>query len=392
MAAPQRDRADVAVQRHAAPLKIVHIITRFIRGGADENTLLTVNGQARHGHAVELIVGDHHPAIIAALDPHVTLRFEPTLVRAIRPLSDLRCLFRLLAHLRRARPDVVHSHESKAGIIGRVAAWMAGVPIVVHGVHILPFLGVSRAQAALYLRLEKCVAPMTDAFVDVSEGMRDTCLGHGLGHAGNHFVVASGMDGARFRNAAPVANLPGDAAAVTGLMAGTLEPRKRIAELISAMAEHRQSAVNWRLLIAGHGAQQRALEQLIPKLGLEEKIFLLGHRDDLDQLIASADICIHAARNEGLPRVLVQYVLGGRAVLVAALPGIERVVHADGNGVIVASDDIVGLAANFLALADDGDRRARMAAASAAIDLSAWEADRMVNAIDAIYRGLEARS
>jgi len=374
---------------------IVHIITRFIRGGADENTLLTCNGQAELGHQVHLVAGDHHPDMVKALDPRVTFHHFRSLVRAPRPLDDSRFYFQMKGFLKRLKPDIVHTHESKAGVLGRLAAKAARVPHIVHGVHILPFVGVGRAQAAVYLGLEKLAARTTHAFVDVSDGMRRLCLDNGLGTAANHHVVPSGMDTARFRNAVPLARdeiVPGRTVApdtVIGLISGTLEPRKRVTDLVAQLADKAPDG-NWLLLVAGTGAEEAALRTLVAQRGLGGKVVLLGHRGDLDRVIATADICLHAAANEGLPRVVVQYVLGARPVVSTALPGIERVVRPGLNGDLAPVESVEQVAALFLALAADPERRARYSEGAESLDLSGWDHHAMVAAIEQAYAAIGA--
>lgn len=374
-------------------MRIVHIITRFIHGGADENTLLTCNGQAALDHEVHLVIGDHHPDMVAALDPGVrvhhldSLRREPT-------VRDPACLVQLTRLLRRLGPDIVHTHESKAGILGRLAARLAGVKRIVHGVHILPFVGVSRPAAAFYLALEKLAARTTHAYVDVSEEMRRLCLEKRLGSAETHHVVASGMDVARFRAAVPLPR-PEIAPGLTPdvpllLLASTLEPRKRVGELVRALAEAGRDRP-WALAVAGDGAGRPELEGLVETLGLRGRVFLLGFRPDLPRLLASGDLLVHAARNEGLPRVVVQAVLAGLPVASTALPGVEAVVEDGVNGLLSPVESIPGLAANALRLAGDPGLRARMGAAARARDLSAWDASAMVARIEAVYAGLAAR-
>ena len=133
---------------------------------------------ARLGDDVRLICGgEYSTAILERLDPAVSVEVLPSLVRELDPRRDLRAVLDLTKSLRSTRPQVVHTHTSKAGIIGRVAARLAGVPAIVHGVHILPFLNVGRLQRLAYLGAERAVAAVTDAFVDVSEGMRDVGVG-----------------------------------------------------------------------------------------------------------------------------------------------------------------------------------------------------------------------
>ena len=186
-------------------LRIAHVITRLIQGGADENTLLSCNGQAALGHEVHLIFGaEVSPAMVGRLHPLVRPHQISDLWRAVAPVRDARATWSLAALLRRVRPQILHTHTSKAGAVGRVAARLAGIPGVVHGIHILPFLNVGRAERAAYLATERLLAPVTDKFVSVSRGMLDSAVAHGIGPARKHVVIPSGMDLDQFRRATPV--------------------------------------------------------------------------------------------------------------------------------------------------------------------------------------------
>lgn len=382
---------------------VVHVITRFIRGGADENTLLTCNGQVALGHDVHLIVGSEtHPDILARLDLRVTLHVMPNLRRAIHPVRDVLALAECFAIFRRVRPDIVHTHESKAGIVGRWAAWMAGVPAIVHGVHILAFVGSSRLSAVVFRSIEQATAPLTDMFIDVSEGMRAECLAAGIGRPDNHKVVSSGMEIDRFRSAPVPADwrealggaevtLPdGKATPRFLLVAGALEPRKRVVEFLdifALVARQVQSAV---LLICGDGFQMPMLRRRIDELGLRGRAIPLGHRDDLERLIAMSEICIHAAEREGLPRVVVQFVAGGKPVLVTRLPGIDRVVRDGINGVYFDPSERDASAMLLAALLLDDRRLRSMEDESRRVDVSAWDFKVMVEQIEEVYADMSA--
>ncbi|MGE0045109.1 MAG: glycosyltransferase [Hyphomonadaceae bacterium] len=384
----------------ARRLKIVHVITRFIRGGAEENTLLTCNGQAALGHDVTLIYGDEfHPAMPPRLDARIAAVREPSLVREISPLKDARCLASLTKRFRAMAPDVVHTHESKAGILGRAAAKAAGTPLVVHGVHILAHLNAGPAQAALYRTADWIAGKGTDLFINVSEGMRDACLEAGMGRADQHVIVESGMELLDFSAAQPM-SAAGIAAAARFapeaprfvLIAGALEARKRVAEFLDVFAEAAAAHSDLCLLIAGEGPERGNVEARIAALGLQGRAACIGHQSDLGRWIATTDFCVHCAAREGLPRVAVQFVAGGKPLIITALPGIERIVSDGANGFITDLNDLGAMRAPLMALAGDADLRARMSAAARAINLSAWSRERMVARIEEAYQHAAAKS
>lgn len=373
--------------------RIVHIITRFINGGADENTLLSCNAQAAAGHEVMLICGaDHAERMVGRLDPRVEAVIVPALVRQLMPVKDVTALFRLVRLMRRLRPDVVHTHTSKAGIIGRMAALAAPGTAVVHGVHILPFTAKRGAERFVYLGLEKLMAPATHAFINVSEGMRDECLAHAIGTPERHWVIESGMDVAKFRDALPaedvLSGISVEGAPIRVGYVAALERRKRHRELLEAITPlmKRQKAV--QLVLAGEGPERQALEAAAREAGVEAQVHLLGFRDDVEAVLAACDICVFVSEREGLPRSLVQYALAGKPIVATWLPGIERVLQHDRNGYLVDTDSFDEFARRLEALIADPELREAMAAQSMIIDLSDWDAARMTERIDRVYEVL----
>ncbi|MBX9615190.1 MAG: glycosyltransferase, partial [Caulobacteraceae bacterium] len=363
-------------------MNIVHVITRFVRGGADENTLLSCNAQAAAGDTVHLVYGgEFSAAMLARLDPRVVTHCIRPLVRPVRPWRDVAALGQMIALFRRLRADIVHTHTSKAGAIGRLAAWLTGVPVVVHGVHILPFDNVPPLERAVYLGIERALAPVTHAFVNVSEGMRDLGLRDGVGRAERHFVVPSGMDTAAFGTARAfdgaerAARMPGMAGAGGPLLVFTaaLEPRKRQYEFLSVMAAVRAAVPDAVLVLLGEGHDEGRLRSRVAALGLEGAVHFAGYSEEVPRWIASAAVCVFASEREGLPRAVIQYVLGGRPVVSTRLPGIEAVVEDGAGGALVDVDAVEDMAGPIIALLTDETLASRMASAARARDLSAWD-------------------
>jgi glycosyltransferase involved in cell wall biosynthesis len=374
-------------------LRIAHVITRLINGGADENTVISCNQAARSGHYVTLVHGAQtRPEILATVDERVRMVELPSLVRPIAPLGDVKALSDLVRTFHRLRPHVVHTHTSKAGILGRLAARAASVPVVVHGVHIVPFVNAGHLETFAYLRAERAVQGMTDAFIDVSAGLRDLCVEAGVGAADRHHVVESGFDLSRFRAAVQPVDWrellrleSDDPRPPVVLMLAVFEARKRHLEFLERVPRIVARFPRVRFVFAGDGTLRDAIEACIRTLGIERNVVLTGFHQHPEQLIALADICLLASAREGLPRVLMQYLAGGKPVVASDLPCIDEVLRHDVNGLIAGSDDLDGLADAVVALLNDPARRAWLARGAATTELAEWDMTRMGERLEAVY-------
>jgi glycosyltransferase involved in cell wall biosynthesis len=385
-------------------MRIVHVTTRLINGGADENIVACANWSAAAGHEVTILHGAvTHPEIRARVNGDVRLLPVATLVRPISPLSDIAALRDLVSTFRGLSPDVVHTHTSKAGILGRVAARVAGVPRIVHGVHIAPFVGVPAPERVLYLLAEKMAAQWTDAFIDVSEGMRDEYLAAGIGADTSHHVVYSGMDIDAFREPRPIADWrglmgvgPAEPKPPVVLMLAALEPRKQHVEFIRAFETVFAVAPETRLLLGGDGPLRPAVEAAIAASSRPQNIRLLGFHPNPAGLIALADVGVLCSVREGLPRVVVQYIAGGVPAVVAHLPGIEAVVADGRNGYVTAGGSAATVAEAVAQLLTDQVTLARLKDGAGKTDISRWGIARMGRENHAIYstnaRGLRGEA
>lgn len=374
-------------------MKIIHVITRFVRGGADENTLLSCNAQAAAGDRVHLVHGGEFSVdMLMLLDRRVIVHCVPSLRRPVRPVDDVVALIALVALFRNLGADIVHTHTSKAGALGRMAAWLTRTPMVVHGVHILPFDNVPAIERAAYLGVERALAPLTHAFVNVSEAMRDLGVRHGVGRPERHFVLPSGMDTRRFRQAKPfsaadlAARLPGvPAGAPLMVFTAALEPRKRQYEFLEVVAAVRARVPTVRLALLGEGHDEARLRARVQALGLGETVHFVGYSEEVARWIATGAICVFASEREGLPRAVIQYVLGGRPVVSTRLPGIEAVLEHSVGGHLVDVDRLSDMVEPIVDLLTDPALAARMAAAARARDLSAWDQAAMATGLASIY-------
>jgi glycosyltransferase involved in cell wall biosynthesis len=386
--------------------RVAHIITRLILGGAQENTLYTVIGQQRD-YDVTLIIGvdDGTEGTLRdrAAAAKVRVVVVPTLVRPIRPLTDLRALVSLVWLLRRGRFDVVHTHSSKAGILGRIAARLAGVPVVVHTLHSLVFHEFqARWKNALYIWLKKRCAPITDVLISVNEQTVRGAVAAGIGRPEQYVTIYSGIELDRFLTvgerldpgaAKRRVGIPFDAP-VVGKVA-RLFPLKGHAQFLAAAAEI--AALNpsaWFLLV-GDGPLRGELEARVAELGLRDRTVFTGRvpPDEVPECLQAMDVVVHTSLREGIARVLPQAGAVGKPIVTFALDGAPEVVKDGVSGYLVPPLDTAGLARRVAELLADEDRRRSMGLAGRAFVERHFSVERMVARINEQYdRLLAARA
>lgn len=375
-------------------MKIVHVITRLLRAGSEENTVATCLGQVARGYDVTVVHGSEWDATWRKdLPSSIKLVELPSMIHAISARHDAKAVGDLRRLYRELGAEVVHTHQSKAGILGRLAARGPGRPAVVHTVHIAPFLNVGAAQRLIYVAAEKLCARSTDVIVNVSEGMRQACLDHGVGSAEQHRVVRSGMPLAKFRKAAqePKTSLSapdwkGSKPPFLILTLAAFEPRKRQEAFIAAMAPHLRANPQLCLVFAGAGVREDDAKALAHELGVADQTRFLGHHPRPEALIAEADICVLTSEREGLPRVVVQYLAVGKPVVITEVPGIEEIVTNDRNGVVVEADDLTGAAHAVAVLAASPDDLKRLTDGARRFDSSPWDTEVMNEGLADAYR------
>ncbi|MET0660062.1 MAG: glycosyltransferase [Steroidobacteraceae bacterium] len=372
---------------------IAHVITRLLRAGSEENTISSCLSQARAGHEVLLIHGEEWSADQAArCHPHIKVIELREMVHAVNVRKDIRATQTMAALFRQTRPTIVHTHQSKAGIIGRIAARLAHVPVVVHGVHIVPFASVGALQKLTYLAAERAVAGYTDAYINVSEGTRQTYIDNSIGRPEQHFVAHSGFDVRSFQTATP----PDDWRQMCGvdsvaqkppviLMLAALEERKRHMAFIEAFTRIKTRIPDAKLVLAGEGPMRKEITATIARLGLESSVKLLGFHPQPERLIALADVTVLTSLREGLPRVVVQSLAGGKPVVTTRLPGIEDLVAHDVNGLVMPEDDFHATADAIAELLLSEERLQRMQHYARQTDVSSWDVESMCQTLTEIY-------
>lgn len=379
------------------PAKVVHLVTRLDLGGAQQNTLHTVRQLDRARYEPVLVCGrggmlDDE----AAADPSFRTVFVDSLVRDIDPFHDLLALLELTKLLLAERPAVLHTHSSKAGILGRLAAALAGIPVVVHTYHGFGFQDRQPAPVkGLYVALERLCARFTDALVFVSKS--------NMAYAAAHGIVA--RETALIRSGVSLAGLPAPVEAGKLKMSagvgmhkqvvvsvGNLKPQKNAADFVAAAAIVLAEVPEARFVFLGDGPQRGALEARAFALGLEGKVLFLGWRRDTAQWLAAADVFAMTSLWEGLPRALVEAMKSGLPPVCYATDGVTDLIEDGVNGFRVEPGDFAALAARVTALLKDEALRSRLGAAAAAAIGPEFDIDGMVRSQEALYERLLAEA
>ena len=373
------------------PIRVLTVITRLELGGAQRVALHTTSHLDREFFDVGLAwgPGDVLDDEARALD-EVT-RFEiADLVRPVSPLKDLRALAELRSSIRRFQPHLVHTHSSKAGVLGRLAARLEKVPVVIHTVHGFGFTPLqSTVKKAAYLSVEKLAARWTDHFVAVSRVNLDRGVELGLWKADQASVIRAGVDLERFR--APGDGLetrrrlgvPEGVPLVTQI--GNFKPQKAPLDFVQAAARIAEEMPDVRFVMVGDGPLRGGAEARAAELGLTERMVFPGWWDDVPGLLASTTVSVLSSRHEGLPCSVVESLAAGVPVVATAVDGTPEVVRPGVNGDLVPPDNADALARAVLAILADDDRR-RSLAAAAADGLDEFGRDHMVRKLEELYR------
>ena len=357
-----------------APVRVLHIITRMILGGAQENTLLSVVGlDAMPEYEVTLVSGvdyGREGELLTQAEESCELIVLPEMARSINPLSDLAALRALVRVIRKGRYHIVHTHSSKAGVLGRLAARIAGTPIVVHTIHGLAFHEYQPKVVNLIWRgAEKICAPFTDHFVTVCDVMAEKALAAGISRPEKFRTIYSGMELDWFLNAKfdPAAvrrefGIPADAP-VVGKIARLFE-LKGHDQLMDAAPEIVRRVPNVRFFLIGDGVLLEHLQERARGYGILDNFVFAGliDRNRIPEMISAMDMVVHTSLREGLARVLPQALAMGKPCVSFDIDGAREVVMDDHTGYLVKAFDSVSLADRISRVLEDEEFRKTLGA------------------------------
>jgi glycosyltransferase involved in cell wall biosynthesis len=384
-------------------LKITHVITRLIVGGAQENTVATILGlHQKPGTEVKLISGPT-TGPEGSLEPEAAkipglLTIVPELVRPVHPLKDFIALRRLEKILREQKPDLVHTHSGKAGILGRLAAKRAGVPIIVHHIHGPSFGNFQGALANfIFTAAEQRAGKITDHFFCSASAMTKLYLAASIGRPEMFTRIFSGF------NLEPFLKATNDLALrqQLGLGAnhfvigkiGRLFKLKGHADSITSFAKILPQVPHARLLFVGDGLLRGEIENQIHSLGLDGKVISTGlvPPDEVARCVGIMDCLAHLSYREALSRALPQALAAGKPVVAYDFDGADEVCLENQTGFIVRTGDTDIVAQRLLQLAGDPALREKFGRAGQYFVRENFSVEKMVDDQYTIYLKLAAQ-
>jgi len=381
----------------AGKIRVLHIITRLDRGGSAENTLLTVAGMQPELYETALAVGPtlgpRSPTEDVARQRGVAFLDVPHLMRSISPLKELAALWELWRLIRCGDYHIVHTHTSKGGVIGRLAAWLANSPIIIHTPHGHVFYGYyGPAVTRVFIWLERWAARFTDRIIALTAIGAEDHVHLGVAPRQKFVVIHSGIDFSRFDGERPDGHearkslgLPAQGVVIGTV--GRLTAIKGPDDLVRAFAHAGDQLAQAHLLFVGEGEERESLQALAQELGVADRVVFAGWRQDLPTVYAGMDIFAFPSYNEGMGKALVEAMYAGMPSVASRVGGIPELVEPGCEGLLVPAKDPPALAAALIELAQDEALRGRMAKA-AKVRAQGYSVGHMVDKIESLYEGL----
>lgn len=406
--------------------KILHIITKLELGGAQRNTLFTVKNLDRSKFDVALAAG---PGGIldgeAASIPGLRFLVAPHLGRSVNPLSDLLALIEIVSIILREKPDIVHTHSSKAGILGRFAAALCNAIVVfsprrparppssgavlprrkIKVIHTFHGFGFTPAQSkivrAIFILLEKLAASVSDSLVFVSEANMREAAAKGIGDPRKYTLIRSGVDVEFFKNFRLTDEERAAArrefgAAPDDKIVSTIGPfkkQKNLGDFITAVSLLKECGITIRAVIIGDGIERPRLVSLAGALGVEKEILFAGWLDTKEKiarLLKITDVFLLTSLWEGLPRALVEAMASGAPVCANSVDGVGDLVADGQTGLLAAPGDVLRAAANARKILDDPSLAERLAAAASKKVDESYDIRKMAPSQEKLYESLSA--
>jgi len=381
-------------------MKILHVITRLIQGGAQQNTVLSCAAQVKTGHEVHLAYGPIYGPEGSLLDEAkasgATLHELPSMRRAVHPWHDARCYTALRRLVHEVKPDVVHTHSSKAGILGRAAAWKERAPLVVHTVHGLPFHDhQSRWVHQPYVTLERWAVKRCHHLIAITPAMIDAFRAKGIAGEDRFTVIPSGVDLSRFEagdgmklKARESLGISPDAPVIALL--ARLDRLKGHDDLLDVLPTLAERLPGVQLLFIGDGWRRAHLEDRIAEAGVADRVRLMGFipHEQMKEVLPAADVKVLPSYQEGQSRTLIEALLCGCGIVAYAAGGIPSICIDGETGKLAPVGDKRALADAIVWMIEHPEDRCTMTECGQQLVREKFSADHMTRELEQLYRRL----
>lgn len=380
--------------------RVLRIFSRLNIGGPALHVIHLSAGLAKYGFETRLVVGqtDEHEGdfLDLARARGVDLEMVPELGRAIRPAKDVKTLLKLYRIVRREAPAIVHTHTAKAGVLGRLAARAAGVPIILHTYHGHVLSGYfGKVTSAVFRRIERGLAPATSVLLTVSESVKDDLVRLGVARADHVRILPLGLDLEPLSHGLPRGALRREAgwtdeSPVVGIV-GRLVPIKDLDTFVAAAAKVATARADVRFAIVGDG-EERARIEPIATAALGDRVRFFGWRKDTGGVLGDLDLSVNTSLNEGTPVSLIEALAAGRPVVATSVGGTPDLLENGRFGALVPARDAGGVANAILGVLADPEGSGARALAGQAMVLKRYSVNRLLDDMATLYRGLLAET
>lgn len=363
--------------------RVFHCITRLLKGGAEAKTIETVLGLDGYDFTVGYGASADRRQVDSLRNSGITVKQFPWM-RHYNPVTTLPAVLSLTKYLREERYDIVHTHSTEAGIIGRFAAALSGTPHIVHTVHGIPFTEDRHSVVNRFvLECERLAAKLTDRIVTNADSIARDYVDRQIGSPDQYTTIYSGVTIDSFRDADPATDLPGSRPRV--VMVGRLVEGKGFDVMLDAIESLHAEDVT--VCLVGEGPLYSSLSTEVTERGLTDDVFLTGYRDDVPRVLAASDILVLPSFREGTPRVITEAMASTLPVIATTVAGIPEQVEDGESGFLVSPGDADELARRLDELLANAELRKRMGR-NGFERVEPFSIEAMLDDIDTLYSGL----
>lgn len=379
-------------------IKILHIITQLDLGGAQKNALDIVRLLDKNRYAIYFVSSNKGLLLKEALHtPGVKTVFLPSLKRSINLLADLLTLFRLTLLFKKEHIELVHTHSSKAGILGRWAAHLAGVPVIVHTIHGWSFHnGLNSLMNSLYIFLERITAKFTNNLIAVSFSDIQKGLNNKIATKDKYILIRYGIARDEFANRninieRKKKELGLDVNSFLVGMVACLKPQKSPQDFVRVASLVIKKRPQTQFLLVGDGLLRKEIERLIDSLNLKENFILTGWRRDIPEVMSCLDILVLTSLWEGSPLVFLEGMCCRLPIIAYDVDGASEVIKNGINGFLVTPGDFSEMACRINSLLENKDLVKKMGRHGSDLVINnGYQTERMLKDLDNLYCNLTA--